>query len=126
MSYLETNPVGWFEIYVQDSARAKAFYEAVFQKPLTRLDSPIIEMWAFPMDMGKSGASGALVKMEDKSSGVNSIIVYFSCEDCAIEESRVSESGGQVHRSKMSIGDYGFISLILDTEGNMIGLHSMK
>jgi hypothetical protein len=23
------NPVGWFEIYVQDMPRAKAFYEAV-------------------------------------------------------------------------------------------------
>jgi hypothetical protein len=24
------NPVGWFEIYVQDMDRAKAFYEMVF------------------------------------------------------------------------------------------------
>jgi uncharacterized protein len=126
MSSLEINPVGWFEIYVQDIFRAKAFYEGVFQYTLTQLDSPIIEMWVFPMDMNKAGASGALVKMEDKSSGGNSTLVYFSCEDCGVEESRVAESGGQVFRPKMSIGDYGFISLILDTEGNMIGLHSMK
>ncbi len=26
----------------------------------------------------------------------------------------------------LSIGEYGFISLVHDTEGNMIGLHSMK
>lgn len=25
------NPVGWFEIYVQDMERAKKFYETVFQ-----------------------------------------------------------------------------------------------
>jgi uncharacterized protein len=126
MSCLEMNPIGWFEIYVQDMPRAKAFYETVFERELTCLDSPVVEMWAFAMDMGKAGASGALVKMQDRSPGINSVIVYFSCEDCAIEESRVAAGGGQVFRPKMSIGDYGFISLILDTEGNMIGLHSMK
>jgi len=26
----------------------------------------------------------------------------------------------------MSIGQYGFIVLVTDTEGNMIGLHSME
>jgi predicted enzyme related to lactoylglutathione lyase len=26
-----SNPVNWFEIYVQDMVRAKAFYEGVFQ-----------------------------------------------------------------------------------------------
>jgi len=48
------------------------------------------------------------------------------CDDCAFEESRVINSGGKVERSKMSIGEYGFISLVVDTEGNMIGLHSMR
>jgi predicted enzyme related to lactoylglutathione lyase len=27
---------------------------------------------------------------------------------------------------KRSIGQYGFIALVLDTEGNMFGLHSMQ
>ena len=29
---MSANPVGWFEIYVQDINRAKAFYEAVFHR----------------------------------------------------------------------------------------------
>jgi uncharacterized protein len=32
--FMKNNPVGWFEIYVQDMPRAKAFYEAVFQGKL--------------------------------------------------------------------------------------------
>ena len=28
------NPVGWFEIYVNDMPRAKAFYESVFEQKL--------------------------------------------------------------------------------------------
>lgn len=123
---MKSNPVGWFEIYVQDMERAKAFYETVLQGKLDRLDSPEIEMWNFPMELEKWGSGGALVKMEGFPSGGNSTLVYFSCEDCAVEESRVEEAGGRIQRSKMSIGQYGFISLVFDTEGNMIGLHSMQ
>lgn len=123
---MSNNPVGWFEIYVQDMARARAFYEGVFSVTLQKLNSPEIEMWAFPMNMEASGTSGALVRMPGFPSGGNSILVYFSCEDCAVEEARVNESGGRVQRPKMSIGEYGFISLVFDTEGNMFGLHSLK
>jgi hypothetical protein len=72
------------------------------------------------------GCGGALVKMEGYPSGGNSTLVYFSCEDCAVEEARVEGAGGRVERGKMSIGQYGFISLVYDTEGNMIGLHSLQ
>lgn len=119
------NPVGWFEIYVQDTARAKKFYEAVFARTLDKLDSSL-DMWAFPMDMNAGGAAGALVHMEGVPSGGNSVLVYFSCSDCAVEQARVVPNGGRVERSKMSIGQYGFISLVYDTEGNMIGLHSLQ
>lgn len=123
---MKSNPVGWFEIYVQDLDRAKKFYESVFQGKLERLNSPGMDMWAFPMGTGASGASGALVGMPGVPSGGNSTLVYFSCEDCAVEEGRVAKSGGGIHKNKFSIGQYGFISLAIDTEGNMFGLHSMK
>ncbi len=123
---MKPNPVGWFEIYVDDMARAKAFYENVFQTTLEKLHSDAIEMWAFPMQRDLWGAAGSLVKMEGFSAGRNSTLVYFSCEDCAIEQARVEKAGGQLQRGKFSIGQYGFIALLLDTEGNMIGLHSMK
>jgi predicted enzyme related to lactoylglutathione lyase len=123
---MQSNPVGWFEIYVQDMPRAKAFYEKVFAGQLQKLDGTIEEMWAFPMQDGKGGAAGSLVKMEGCPSGGNSTMVYFSCDDCAIEAARVGESGGKVVREKFSIGPYGFVALATDTEGNLIGLHSMR
>jgi predicted enzyme related to lactoylglutathione lyase len=58
--------------------------------------------------------------------GRNSVLIYFSCEDCAIEESRVVAAGGKIEKEKFSIGEYGFISLVYDTEGTMFGLHSLK
>jgi len=120
------NPVVWFEIYVEDMARAKAFYESVFGVTLTRLDNPDNEMWNFPGDMITYGSSGALVKMPGVHSGGNSTIVYFTCEDCAVEAAKAAKAGGKLHKAKMSIGQYGAIALVFDTEGNMIGLHSMK
>ena len=120
------NPVGWFEIYVQDMNRAKLFYESVFKTQLQKLDSPGIEMWAFPMQPDAKGASGSLVRMEGFAPGSNSTIVYFICEDCAVEAKRASTQGGKIFKEKFSIGPHGFIALVTDTEGNMIGLHSMK
>ena len=123
---MRKSPAVWFEIYVQDMNRAKKFYESVLQGKLEKLNSPGIEMWAFPMEMNASGAGGALVKMPGVPSGGNSTLVYFGCDDCAVEEGRVKKSGGSIHKPKFPIGQYGFITLAVDTEGNMFGLHSMK
>lgn len=125
------NPVSWFEIYVNDMARAKAFYEATFAVQLQPLPSPdpSLEMWMFPMTDGCAqapGAPGALCKMEGCSAGPGGTLVYFECDDCAIEEARALQAGGSLIKSKFPIGQYGFISLVRDTEGNMIGLHSLK
>ena len=120
------NPVGWFEIYVDDIARARAFYEALFAVRLERLEDAGIEMWAFPRGAERPGASGALVHMDGFRAGGNSTLVYFACEDCAVEARRAVDNGGRIFKDKFAIGAYGFIALALDTEGNMIGLHSTR
>jgi predicted enzyme related to lactoylglutathione lyase len=122
----QPNPVRWFEIYVQDIQRAKRFYETVLDTTLTRLDSGGPEMWAFPSAQDEYGISGTLVKMDGVRSGGNSTLVYFGCEECSVEAGRIAGAGGTVQREKMSIGQYGYVVLALDSEGNMIGLHSMR
>lgn len=123
------NPIVWFEIYVDDIERATKFYETVLAVKLDNMADPSgkgLLMKSFASDMDSHGASGMLVQMEGMKAGGNSTLVYFSCEDCSVEESRVAEAGGNVMQAKMNIGEYGFISLCSDTEGNMFGLHSMK
>ncbi len=112
---------------MRDIGRAKAFYETVFAGKLEKLDAPddSLEMWNFPMDMAASGATGALVKMAGCTSGGGGTLIYFSCEDCATEAARVPKAGGAIFKEKFAIGEYGFIAHVTDTEGNMIGLHSM-
>ena len=123
---MKTNPVVWFEIYVQDLSRAKTFYERVLALELTPLAAEGMEMVCFPMLDNGPGAMGALVQMEGCPSGGNSTLVYFACDNCAVEAARVKEAGGQVFKEKFSIGEYGHIALVIDPDGNMIGLHSMQ
>jgi len=106
--------------------RARAFYTGVFQVKLERLDTPDIEMWGFPMAGENYGATGALVQMPGFEPTGNGVIIYFKCEDCAAEAARAAAGGGSVVKPKFSIGKYGHIALVKDTEGNMIGLHSMN
>lgn len=129
MKNTQANPVGWFEIYVNDMPRAKTFYETVFKTTLTLLPIPPgdtnFQMFTFPSNMNTYGTGGTLVKMEGFKAGGNSTLVYFHSNDCSVEEARIETAGGNVFRPKMSIGDYGFIVLATDTEGNMFGIHSM-
>jgi len=122
-------PIVWFEIYVDNMERAIKFYETVMDVKLEELPNPTndpMQMNSFPGDMESYGANGALVLMEGISAGGNSTIIYFGSKDCTTEENRVEQAGGKIFRPKMSIGDYGFVTLFFDTEGNMVGLHSME
>ena len=83
---MQSNPIVWFEIYVDDMPRAKQFYEKVLGVTLEQMNNPTdidVEMWGFPSNQEGYGATGALAKMKDVPAGGNSTLVYFSCEDCS-------------------------------------------
>jgi uncharacterized protein len=125
------NPVSWFEIYVHDMDRARKFYETVLGQEMTDMPMPddsgaFGQMISFPGDEKSPGSSGALVKHEMGTPSAAGTLVYFSCEDCAVELDRVEAAGGKVLQPKFPIGEYGFCGVASDTEGNSIGFHSMN
>jgi predicted enzyme related to lactoylglutathione lyase len=124
----QSNAIGWFDMYVSDMERAVIFYENVLQTKLEPIGDPTGEtqMMAFPTDMGTYGAGGALVKSNHAQPGIGGTLVYFSVEDCSIQAARVASAGGRVIRPKFSIGEFGWVSICQDTEGNLFGLSSMK
>lgn len=123
----QMNPVTWFEIYVEDLARARAFYEAVFLCSLIPEKSDgSFEAYRFPGGMPGNGAMGTLMKHPMRKPSQEGTLVYFHCDDCAVQSELAKKNGGQVFREKWSIGQDGFIAIIGDTEGNAIGLHSFK
>lgn len=122
------NAIGWFDMYVEDMERAVVFYEAVFQRRLEPIGDPTGEtvMRSFPANMSAYGAAGALVKSPHSRPGPGGTMIYFSVDDCVVEQERVVAAGGKVLRPKLSIGQFGWVTLCMDTEGNMFGLSSMR
>lgn len=125
----QSNPVVWFEIYVNDMQRAVSFYESTFGcelKPMAAPGDDPLEMMCFPSDPdSKNMAAGALVKMDGYPGGGGGTIVYFNSEDCSLPAGRVEAAGGKVIQHKTSLGEHGYMALAQDTEGNVIGIHSM-
>jgi len=122
-----TNPVWWFDIFVEDMNRAVSFYENVLDIKLEDMSDPSWEtqMMSFPADMQKYGAGWALVKTQYAKPGAGGTQIYFSVQDCAIQQELLVQAWGKILRPKFSIGDFGFIVLWQDSEWNTIGFNSM-
>lgn len=118
------NPVCWFDINVSNLERAKSFYETVLDIKLTDLPIEWGKQSTFPFDQQGPNATGALVEKQEINANGNNTVIYFASEDCITEEARVEKAGGKIIRSKMPIGEFGYISLFADLDGNTIGLHS--
>lgn len=124
----KTNAVGWFDIYVNDMNRAKNFYETILNTRLKQIDDPTGDtvMMSFNADLSTYGSAGAIVKSNYAKPGAGGTLVYFIVDDCLDHERLVNLTGGKVIRPKFSIGEYGWITICEDTEGNLFGLNSMK
>jgi predicted enzyme related to lactoylglutathione lyase len=121
------NPVGWFEMPVTNMKRAKTFYEKTFGYELgapSKMNG--FEMSFFPMTRGGDGAPGALIQGGGYTPSHEGALLYFSVDDIPPIEKKITANGGKVHKPKMSIGEYGFISICEDSEGNRIALHSIS
>jgi predicted enzyme related to lactoylglutathione lyase len=120
------NPVNWFEIAVNDLERAKNFYTKVFNCQFQPMEMPGMKMYMFEGGPEHPGAAGSLIQTEQAKPSTVGTTIYFWCEDLANEISRIEGAGGQLIMPMTSIGEFGFIAMFIDTEGNKIGLHSTK
>lgn len=122
---MKNNALNWFEIYVADFDRAKAFYEKILGRELTSIGSEGSQMGLFS-DTGSEGVGGAITKMEGCKPGAGGTLIYLNVEgDLDNVLKRIPEAGGKVIRDRFAIPPHGFIGIFSDTEGNVVGLHSM-
>jgi len=61
-----------------------------------------------------------------KHPSTEGVLMYFSCEDSETEQQLSMANGGRIFKSKFNMGSNGYISIIGDSEGNAIGLHSFN
>ncbi|WP_434358696.1 VOC family protein [Parasalinivibrio latis] len=125
---VKNNPVGWFEISVDDMDRAVGFYEFLLGYKLELHDMEGSQMAWFPqpVEANAYGATGTLIKAEGCRPSMDGNNIYFSVDNIEACCDRASEAGGSVILPKTSIGEHGFFALIRDTEGNRVGIHCMS
>ncbi len=123
---MNNNPVGWFEIPVEDIDRAKVFYESLFGFEMRREDLEGYNTVWFPNDPSVKGISGALMKGQGYKPGETGNIIYFTCPDIDKTISQAETMGNKIVLPKKDLGAYGYIAWITDSEGNVIGLHRRK
>ena len=123
------NAISWFEIGTTDLGRATKFYETIFGVSLISMDLPNIKMRMFPIDNMQTGIGGALVDSGGfhKPSATDGPLIYLNGNpDLQNILDKVEAAGGKILVPKKEISpDYGFMAVIVDTEGNRIGLHSV-
>ncbi|MBC7933936.1 MAG: VOC family protein [Rhizobacter sp.] len=125
---VQKNVISWFEIGTTDLDRATKFYETIFDVTLTPMDMDNIKMRMFPVTDMMEGVGGALVDSGGfhKPSATDGPLIYLNGNpNLQAVLDRVLNAGGTIMVAKMEIGpEYGYMAVILDTEGNRIGLHS--
>lgn len=123
-----TNALNWFEIPVTDTARAKKFYETIFDIAMDTQNMMGMEMTFFPYNMesptGK--VSGALVKGEMHKPSMDGAIVYLNANpgiQTVID--RIEPAGGKLIMPRTQITEeIGYMAFFVDTEGNRMALHA--
>lgn len=120
------NALNWFEIPATDLGRAQKFYESIFDITMQFLDMGESQMSMFPT--GEKKVGGAVVKSEFNIPSSSGSLIYLNANpNLQTVLEKVEAAGGQVAMPKTPISDeWGFFAIIIDTEGNSVGLHSME
>ncbi len=122
-----TNAINWFEIPVTDLARAKKFYEALFEITMPTTEMMGYQMAFFPMsEMPNGKVSGALVQGETHKPSMDGVVLYLNANpEIQAVINRVEPNGGKIIMPKMLISEQiGYMAYFVDTEGNRLALHA--
>ena len=120
------NSINWFEISVADIARAANFYEKIFNITMDKQEMMGMHMAFFPWENGSGKANGALVQGEMYVPSPDGVRLYLNGDpDLQVVLDRIPGAGGTIIMEKTAIGDgLGFMAFFIDSEGNVVGLHS--
>jgi predicted enzyme related to lactoylglutathione lyase len=122
----KTNAINWFEIPVKEIIRAKKFYESIFDIKMEEMEMPGMKYAMFPFEPMSGRVSGGLAQSPMHSPGMTGSIIYLNANpDLQNVLDRIEKAGGKITMPKTSIGENGFMAFFVDTEGNIMALHSM-
>lgn len=116
--------VSIFEIPATDLSRAIAFYQAVLDLEIEKVDIPGMQMGLFPAE--EQANFGVIVQGDDYKPSAEGITIYLNAgDDLQVALDKVEKSGGEIAVPKtLHADESGYFALFIDSEGNKLGLHS--
>ena len=116
--------INWFDIPASNFERAVKFYETVLATKLITENMLGARMAIFPATVGE--ATGAIMAREGVTPGTTGSTIYLKAgDDLSVALARIDAAGGKVLFPKTFIKEgFGYFAIMLDSEGNSIGLHS--
>lgn len=121
------NAINWFEIPVRNFTKARKFYETIFGADMQLMEAMGMKSAFFPAEMETGGIGGCIIQGEGYEPSEKGSLIYLNGgDDLGVPLSKVEAAGGKILLSKTAIGPNGFMAHFTDTEGNKVGLHSMK
>ena len=118
--------ISWFEIPSSNFDRAVKFYGNILGEPLRIEESGGIKNGVFPYvnNDANEAIGGAVVLNPHFKPSENGTCIYLDINGKLDEVlGREPHAGGKVLMPRTDIG-FGLIALILDSEGNKVGLHT--
>ncbi len=123
------NAINWFEIPVKNLNfnKAKTFYETILSATMQPMEAMGMKSAFFPADLQNGSIGGCIIEGQGYEPANKGSLVYLNGgEDLSVILSKVEAAGGKILLPKTAIGPNGFMAHFADTEGNKVGLHSIK
>jgi predicted enzyme related to lactoylglutathione lyase len=117
--------VTWFELPADDTARAGAFYEDVFDWGLSDMGGGSLYAQTTPSDDSTIPLDPGAINgdISPRSVGFDKPLIVITVDDIRDKVQRVEEAGGSVAVAPNEIEGMDIIwAIVTDTEGNNIGL----
>ncbi|GAA0405204.1 glyoxalase [Acrocarpospora corrugata] len=107
---------GWFDISSPDSARARRFYQDMFDWPVNAIDD------TYALIGGEEGPPSGGIGQAGPDSPYTGLVVYFPVEDVEAALVRAEKLGGTRRLEPQSVPGMGRIAVFVDPDGNPVGL----
>jgi predicted enzyme related to lactoylglutathione lyase len=117
------NPFVHIELQTKDLEGAKAFYSKLFDWKFENLSNPNGGSYTM-INVGEGTGGGMFVNPDPKVP--THWLPYVRVDDIEASTKRAKELGGTIAQDVMRIGDYGWISVIIDPDGAVIAMWKMK
>ncbi|MEP6950237.1 MAG: VOC family protein [Ginsengibacter sp.] len=112
---------------VKNFEKAKTFYETLLGASMQPMEAMGMKSAFFPADLQNGNIGGCIIEGQGYEPANKGSLVYLNGGDDLNEIlSKVEQAGGKIILPKTGIGSKGFMAHFEDTEGNKVGLHSMK